>query len=320
MLTATKAGEIGTFQPVKDIDTGIPIANLRAIGSNALNFVSNAPVVLSPGTLMELEDTKELSVVEGAMDIESPDRVNIVNTVNKSAKTQKLKNVRLASWNALSLRGDFKKIHEVIDLDCDIILIQETWLCNSKDTLIVCNKWNTCYKVGRIDRESAKKKSGGGTMILYKESVEVIKEIRISKDSDLYQLVVNSPNGMRAFWLGNIYLNKGNTKKIQTLFRKVERVVPPEYLSNTFLVGDFNVDLNVDSPQKRLLFELASSLGLRIISPGANTRKGAVLDYMIAPKKMDMARVCKCFWDFIFSYGLPNFFRYFYGSILEKSG
>jgi len=91
-------------------------------------------------------------------------------------------------------------------------------------------------------------------MILCKEGIDIIKEVKINKDSGLYQVVLNSQKGTRTFWIGNIYLNKGCTRKIQTLFRKIERAVPSDYLANTFLIGDFNVNLNVESAEKLLFF------------------------------------------------------------------
>ena len=51
-------------------------------------------------------------------------------------------------------------------------------------------------------------------MIIYKQGIEIIKEIRINKDTGLYQLVVNTSNGIQTLWLVNVYLNKGSKRQI----------------------------------------------------------------------------------------------------------
>ena len=56
--------------------------------------------------------------------IESRD-VNNAHTVNRD-RTKIGSHIKIASWNARSLKRDFSKIQNILDLDCEIILIQET--------------------------------------------------------------------------------------------------------------------------------------------------------------------------------------------------
>ena len=72
------------------------------------------------------------------------------------------------------------------------------------------------------------------------------------------------------------------------MFRNIEKIIPSEYLSNTILVGDFDVNLDVNSPERDLLLSLAKSLSLKIFSPDKSTRRGATLDFMIASRAMNI--------------------------------
>ncbi len=121
----------------------------------------------------------------------------------------------------------------------------------------------------------------------------VIKEVRIGEDSGLYQIIFESEFGTRTIWLGNIYLNRGSKTQIQTLFRAVEKVVPPEYLKNTFLVSDYNIDVERNSQENQLLVELAKSLGLRVNYPSCGTRKEAKLDFLVSSKMYK--NICKVY-------------------------
>jgi len=140
---------------------------------------------------MEIEDVRR-PISRDAMDIESPRKLNRINNNYGKHKATTLGNIRLLFWNAQSLKGDFEKITNVLDLDCDIILIQESWLETHQDIILVRNKWSTNYHERRMGRISKKKKTGGGTIVLFKDGIEILKEVRINKDSGLYQVVINT--------------------------------------------------------------------------------------------------------------------------------
>ena len=182
------------------------------------------------------------------------------------------------------LKKDLTKIQDILNLEYDIILVQETWLDVKQDILSLPGDYNYLYSFRRMDRRLEGKKDGGGTMIIYKDGIEVIKEVRLDKDSGLYQMVINTPKGTKTIWLGNVYLNIGSKSQIQLLFRNIEKLIPQNYLKNTFIVGDFNVNLGNASKERDLVVNLASSLGLRVCMPAAETRKGSILDFMVAPK------------------------------------
>ena len=56
-------------------------------------------------------------------------------------------------------------------------------------------------------------------------------------------------------------------------------------MQNTFLVGDYNIDLRKSSPEKQLPINQANSLGLKVDSPSCGTRDEAKLDFLVSPKK-----------------------------------
>jgi hypothetical protein len=123
---------------------------------------------------------------------------------------------------------------KVLDLDSEIVLIQETWLEKSQEIVSVHNSQNSPYDFRRMDRNSKKNKTGGGTLLLFKQGIQVIKEVRLNKDSGLYQMIINTTKGTKTIWLANVYLNRGTMSQIQKIFRCIEKIIPPEYLSNTF--------------------------------------------------------------------------------------
>jgi len=149
---------------------------------------------------------------ESTMELENLCGSNDVKNVKNITASNRLKlpvNIKILSWNAHSLKGNFTKLSEILDLACDIILIQETWLDKNQKILSISNSQGIPYKHKRVDRISKKKKTGGGTLTLFNDQIDLIKEVRINKDSGLYQAIINTPKGSKTLWIGNIYLNKG---------------------------------------------------------------------------------------------------------------
>jgi len=109
-------------------------------------------------------------------------------------------------------------------------MIQETWLDGKQDGLHFVAYLDDAYDYKRMDRASKGFKTGGGTMIIFRKGIEIIKKVRINKDSGLYQLVVYTSCSTRTIWLCNTYLNRGSKRKIISLFSRLEKVVPPDYL------------------------------------------------------------------------------------------
>jgi len=162
---------------------------------------------------------------------------SFVNIGRACASKNKYVNPTKVSWNARSVKKNLLKLREVLMLNCDIVPIQESWLCDGQDIAQLFSYLGTSYQCKRMDRRSGVKKTGGGTLILFREGLTVIKEIRISEDSELYQLIFNSLSGTRTIWLGNVYLNRGSKAQIQSLFRNVEKIVPPDYCAEYFPCG-----------------------------------------------------------------------------------
>ncbi len=223
------------------------------------------------------------------------------NTMEIETHSQLVNNqyaLTVASWNARSIRNSFWKLDEVINHDWDIILIQETWLQEGNNIPNIVGNERTVYHWKRMDRKLGKNKAGGGTLILLKQGMTVIKEVRVGEDSGLYQVIFNTAQGTRTVWVCNVYLNKGSRSQIQTLFKTIEKVVPQDYVRNTFILGDFNVDLEKPSVEKDLICQLANSLGLRIEQSPTVTRGSASLDFLVMSKR---GKSCSSFLDTILS-------------------
>ncbi len=125
------------------------------------------------------------------MDIEDMKGFKIANNVNRLLSKSRFTEQIIASWNARSLKKELMKIRRLLDSNVDIILIQETWLDGHQEMPIISNSLGSCYGCKRMDRDAETDKTGGGTLVLFKSGIEIIKEARINKDSGLYIPVRN---------------------------------------------------------------------------------------------------------------------------------
>ena len=90
-------------------------------------------------------------------------------------------------------------------------------------------------------------------------------------------------------WIINTYLNEGTLDQIQELFGEIKSSIPENEWDVICCVGDFNVDLQRDSNERKLLEKLCKLLGMRILSPNQPTaRKGSLLDFAIVGKNVDL--------------------------------
>ena len=200
--------------------------------------------------------------------------------LNKKIKETRNKNIdkktklTLSQWNAWSVSTD-TKIQFIQSLPSDIIAVQETW-----------RQSENLQKIGEIielcEREQGR---GGGSATLKLSDLEVqIKQrFMIGKDSHAIKLQFENTY----MWVVNVYLSEGSIEQIQELFGELRNSIPENELDILCCIGDFNVDLNKESHERKLLEKLCKFLNLNIVRPSEHTTKhGSILDYIIIGKNI----------------------------------
>jgi len=130
-----------------------------------------------------------------------------------------------------------------------------------------------------LDFQWRENQRGGGTATIYNGQMnfKLINKFEINKDTNALKLKIQNS----CIWLINLYLNKGTSSKLQKLSGKIRSNIPQNEWANIIIIGDFNIDLNKKSGEKKLLQSLVKQLGLTIMEPAMNIRRKAKLDYLI---------------------------------------
>lgn len=180
----------------------------------------------------------------------------------------------IAQWNARSTNTQ-EKLDFIKTFNSNITTLQEIW---SKGHIIAEN-------FEKLNIEKRMYQNGGGTATILDKFApfNIQKKIRINKDTTLIR--INFSN--HYLWLGNIYLCKGNIRKIQKLFGEIQENIPYNEISQLLMIGDFNINLlDEDNDTYIFLKESCKYLGLRIENPDRDTRNGATLDYIVCGKSI----------------------------------
>jgi len=110
----------------------------------------------------------------------------------------------------------------------------------------------------------------------------VQKNIQLNKDSQAVKIKYENI----FFWIANIYLYKGTFNKIQNLFWKLQGCIPSNEWKILCCIGDFNINIFKDSPEKELLMKLSKQMGLKLVIPSIPTRGDSTVEYIIAGGKI----------------------------------
>ena len=70
------------------------------------------------------------------------------------------------------------------------------------------------------------------------------------------------------------------------MFGKLQCNIPPNEWKILCCVGDFNVKISKESPEKELLMKLSKLMGLKLTTPSTPTRGDSTIDYIIAGDKI----------------------------------
>ena len=203
-------------------------------------------------------------MTEGKSKEKGTTRMNLNNKIHPSSSVS----INIAQWNAWSVQST-AKINFLRSLPTDIIAIQEIW-----------QRLDNILHIGKeIDITNRTLKRGGGTASICVSpiQIQVLKKHPINKDTSALKVRVHN----HFMWLINIYNYRGTNSKIQRLFGKIRKFIPMNEWKNICIIGDFNVDLNKVTFESELIKSLNKQLGLMIHVPKENTRKAAMIDYLI---------------------------------------
>ena len=165
--------------------------------------------------------------------------------------------IDILSWNAHSVDSLHKQLF-INYFPYDIACIQETWGINNQ-TSHLPSLPNNCALISRD------KTRGGGTLTLPRKNIQVHSEFIINKDTKLLRVIINSN---KVLWICNSYLNQGRTCQIQKIFKSVRNLIPPSELDRVIIIGDLNVNLDLQSDARvKLLKTLSKELGLIVLEP-----------------------------------------------------
>ena len=186
----------------------------------------------------------------------------------KTSNTRSSTRIEITQWNGRSIHSN-DKTNYIQSLPGQLIAIQEIWqrLDKVKDT------------GNLIDAQIRKIKQGGGTATLSNDRNihKVVNKFEISKDSNAIKIRVQNSY----LWIINLYVPQGKCSKYQKLFGKIRKNIPQNEWQNTIIIGDFNIDLNKNTEDKKLLATMAKQLGMTIAQPEEDTRLRAKLDYLV---------------------------------------
>ncbi len=180
----------------------------------------------------------------------------------------------VSQWNSRSLNSEYKT-RFVQSLFGEVVAIQEIW-----------QRFDNAEKIGELIGKSTRlDERGGGSATVSKTTrkIQLISEFKVNKDSHAVKLRIEGAY----VWLINLYLHKGCMRKIQKAMGIIKKEVPENEWKIICCLGDFNVDVNTDSQEFRLLNKVCKMMGLTVIKPSKPTRSSATLDFMITGRNIE---------------------------------
>ena len=211
-----------------------------------------------------------------------------VNPIHKHLKLNKLK---IATYNCRSINNKTVEVVEYLDdLDCDMCLLQESWLKQNDDSKLAEIE-ELGYKILSAPRNN---RSGGGLAVLYKAflNVKLQKTVKKYKSFETMEVVLKGESDFLRFV--NLYRPPYSRKHKFTVadflveFEEyVESFVTKQ--GDTIFAGDFNmhVEDQLDS-NISYLNDMFSSYFIKNIVPLSPTQSsGGTLDLIIVPEDFD---------------------------------
>ena len=194
--------------------------------------------LIKPNTL-----SNEVRIAIGPAD--SDPKSALADHYAKQGSKSKLNNeITLVQWNIRGLSTK-EKADIINSFNSDIVALQETGHPDKKLLEYI-------HKTSIVLKQRDKDVKGGGSITLSDLNTSSKSEFHINKDSSLTRLVLD---GVFVIWFGNIYLNRGLSRRIQKLFSVIQMTIPEHERPNLILAGDFNINLNDHNNSKIILLD-----------------------------------------------------------------
>lgn len=168
----------------------------------------------------------------------------------------------MLAQNVQSIKNKVEHLRLILaSLKCDVLCLTEHWLTDKDDADTILNL--NAYSVA--SSYSRKQFSHEGVMILnnkwkYRELVE-IKELSLDRDVEMAAVEVQAKQTV----IICIYRSPvGNTRNFMDTVEMALGIINASNYKSIFIAGDFNINSNQDSKERRGLMDLFSSFGLNI--------------------------------------------------------
>ena len=174
------------------------------------------------------------------------------------------KNLKILTWNCCSLQN-LEKISHIMTYGSDIICLQEIW--HHADMLKFFNS-GVC--------RTRTNESGGGVMTTFNNTLHLEKSWEVAQDSLMLKVIFK--NHIPIFLI-NIY--RSPCDPLRSILNALFGLLPQYLFPHIIAIGDWNVNLNSNNPDKISLLKIIKALKLQIFLPQGPTRKGSTLDFLI---------------------------------------
>ena len=158
--------------------------------------------------------------------------------------------------------------------DSDIICLQEIW--HHSDML-------NFFREGVCRTRS--NESGGGVITCFNNILRCDKNWEIAEDSLKLKLIYK--NHIPIFLI-NVYPSP--IDPLRTILNSIFALLPQYLLLYIIIIGDWNVNFNSDSSDKKSLIKVIQALHLQIFLPPESTRKEATLDFLVCGSNFNLIK------------------------------
>ena len=157
--------------------------------------------------------------------------------------------LKLLTFNTRSCRNITTEIHDLIEEEAlDIVLLTETWLCESGDEVHITDMTPKGYQYCSFSRTGQSSRSGGGIGVMYRDSLSDVITMRSVTGFDAIEAVdIQISGNDTSASIVCVYRRPPRKTKRLTITNKMFFDEFPKFLAqynnvrrNLFLTGDFN--------------------------------------------------------------------------------
>ena len=212
------------------------------------------------------------------------------NNIKCKRQLNSSSNLQLCSVNVRSVRNKTALVHDFIcDSNADLIAMTETWLTDS-DSAVLHELIPAGYRF--VHQPSRSGRRGGGTGLVYRETINVRQVAAGEKDSFEFAEYLISCKKFN-LKLVNIYrppFSESHPVTVPSFISEFNDFIQCYLLSNTpiLIIGYFNIHVDADNADSRSFLDLTESLCCTQLVNFGTDIHGHILDLMICRQSDDI--------------------------------